>query len=538
MNFLRKNSDSLGVKIAILLVISLVGINAIFIYGKLNDFEASSQQAADIIEFREQIDMIFESVQKSDLGMRGFFINPENKMLNPHAESIQDQVNSLNSLLELFDKYGLEQEKLKEFMSEVKTYIELNETLISMIRINNLDYVKSIVKQDPGYDLWIKYSEFIPEVEEFLNNLTLETKEEYQNDVIKTIMVQLIILIVGVPALLMILKKINSTAEQRGELFSSIDESNRKFVFEDLEKIDSKEENKIIDYLKQNLEEASLFVKEITQGNYDVSWSGLDKKLLEHNKENLAGNLLIMRDHMKEVKKKDDEHLWSVNGLAEFAEIIRNNMENQSVFADKIISHLVKYLEANQAAFFVVNDQGDFLELKGCYAFDRKKFIDKTISKGQGLAGQCWLEGDLIVLKEVPEDFVSITSGLGEANPSNLIIAPIMADEKVLGIMEIGSFQEFPAYKIAFVEKLCDSIGSSLASIRAAEQTTQLLNESKDMSERLKSQEEELLQNSEELQATQEEMQRKLLAAEKKLAGYEKEFGKFELSDDGSLLEI
>lgn len=244
-----------------------------------------------------------------------------------------------------------------------------------------------------------------------------------------------------------------------------------------------------------------------------------------------------MRDHMKDVKIKDDQHLWTVNGLAEFAEIIRNNMDNLALFADRIISNLVKHLDANQAAFFVINEQGDYLELKGCFAFDRKKFVDKAISKGQGLAGQCWQEREVIVLKEIPNDYVSITSGLGEANPTNLVIAPIKADDQVLGIIEIASFKDFPSYKIEFVEKLCESIGSSLASIRGNEQTAKLLQESKEMAERLRSQEEELLQNSEELQATQEEMQRKMIEAEKRVSAYEEEFGTFELSGEGSIIK-
>jgi CHASE3 domain sensor protein/putative methionine-R-sulfoxide reductase with GAF domain len=532
----NKISDTLGIKIAMVIVIILVAVNSLFIYSKLGDLEDNKTRMADIIEFREQMDMIFEAVQKSDLGMRGFFINQNDGMLTPHLESVDDQRRSLQILTELFNKYGLATDELVTFMGEVKEYIDLNSELIESIRRGDFDHATEVVKSDPGLELWNKYMSFSPAVEQFLDDLNAQAGQDYQNDILTTVFVQVLILLFGVPVLLVILNKISKANKSRIELFESIDQSNKKYVFDNQVDINGKEEAKIIDQLKNNLREATSFIKEITSGNYNVSWNGLTEELSKFNEENLAGNMIKMRDHMKEVKVKDDQHLWSVNGLAKFSEIVRENMNNLSEFADRIVSNLVKYVEANQAAFFVVKEEEEILELIGCFAYDRKKFVDVGIRKGQGLAGQCWLEKELIHLKEVPRNYVNITSGLGEDTPTNLIIAPVKADERVMGVIEIASFQEFDDYKVDFIRKLCTSIGSSLAMIRANEQTSKLLEESKEMSERLKSQEEELLQNSEELQATQEEMQRKLLDAERRLEAVEAIYGPINLDEEGKLI--
>ncbi len=529
-------SDSFGIRLSIFLVILLVGINGIYIYSKLGDLKESRKQIADILEFREQIDMIFEAVQKSDLGMRGFFINQEEKMLQPHIESIADQQNRLKILTALFQKYGLETRNLLEFMGKVKVYIELNELLIEKIRTGDLTYVAEVVKSDPGYQLWRDYSEFIPEVDHFLTGLNKKSEENYQQDMLTMIFVQALILLLGVPALLTILSRITASQRKRHALFASIDASNRQFVFDNQESIDSRAEEQIIDYLKTNLAEASEFIVEVTNRNYNVSWKGLTDNLVEFNRDNLAGTMIKMRDHLKEVKVKDDQHLWTVNGLATFSDIIRNNMNDLTLFADRIVSELVKYTEANQAAFFVVNEDQEMLELKGCFAYDRKKFVNQGIEKGHGLTGQCWQDKQLIVLKEIPKEYVSITSGLGEATPTYLIVAPLLAEGKVMGVIEIASFEVFEQYKVSFIESLCASIGSSLAMISANEKTGILLQESKEMAERLRSQEEELLQNTEELQATQEEMQRKLQSAERKIAAVEKIVGKIELDDKSTLV--
>jgi putative methionine-R-sulfoxide reductase with GAF domain len=528
-------SDSTGIKVAIFIVIFLVGTNSLYIYSQLGDLDENKQRTADIIEFREQLDMIFETVQKSDLGMRGFFINPDEGMLTPHLESITDQKRSLEILTGLFDKYGLETNGLKAFMQEVKVYIELNSLLINKIREGDLNYVTSVVKNDPGLELWIKYTKFSPGVLAFLDNLNRESEAEYQKDVINIILVQIMILVLGIPALFIILRKINSSIEQRRALFEEIDRNGREYVFDNQVKIYGSDEEGIIHNLKTNLAEASRFVKEITDGNYEVNWEGMNQDLKPYNTDNLAGNMIKMRDHMKAVKIKDDQHLWSVNGLAVFADIVRDNMHDLGEFSGKIISKLVKYLDANQAAFFVVDNEQEILELKGCFAYDRKKYESMGINKGQGLAGQCWLEKELMYLKQVPANYVRITSGLGEETPTNLVIAPVMAEDQVMGIIEIASFAEFEPYKIDFINKVSASIGSSLAMIKVNDQTNRLLRESKEMSERLRSQEEELLQNSEELQATQEELQRKLEESEMKLRVAEAAYGKIEMNEEGRL---
>ena len=532
----HKLSDSMGVKVSILLIIILVGGNSIFIYNTLSDLDENKSRMTDIIEFREQMDMIFETVQKTDLGMRGFFINPNDGMLVPHIESFEDHKKSLESLESLFDKYNLEQDQLKQFMIEVKKYLELNSSLIEKIRIGDKEYVENVVRGDPGLELWKKYVAFSPTIEKFLDDLSATEEEEYQRDVFNTILFQVLILLIGIPALLVILKNITSASKKREELFRSIDENNRTFVYDNGVQIDAKEEENIIEYLKENLKEASHFISEITDGNYKVSWNGQEEEKGETNSENLAGHMLKMRNRMKEVKMKDDIQMWSANGLAKFSDIVRDNMHDLAHFADQMISELVKYIGANQAAFFVVNQQTELLELKGCFAYDRKKFVDISISKGQGLAGQCWLEKQIVHLKEIPGDYVKITSGLGEETPTSLVIVPILADDKVMGIIEIASFTELEDYKIEFIEKLSESIGSSLAMIQVNAQTSKLLRESKEMQEIFKGQEEMLRQNSEEMRATQEEMERKLSEAENKMKTVEEIFGPFEFDEEGKLI--
>src|SRR5690606_21905660 len=115
---------------------------------------------------------------------------------------------------------------------------------------------------------------------------------------------------------------------------------------------------------------------------------------------------------------------------------------------------------------------------------------------------------DKIYRTEVPQKFFRITSGLGEATPTSVIVIPLIYNEKVEGVMELASFRQLQDHEQEFLMKAGESIASSLSTVRTNEQTKALLANTRAQTSRLLEQEEEMRQNMEELEATQEEMQR------------------------------
>ena len=127
---------------------------------------------------------------------------------------------------------------------------------------------------------------------------------------------------------------------------------------------------------------------------------------------------------------------------------------------------------------------------------------------GEGLVGQCFLEKDHIYLTDVPDDFVKIKSGLGDANPRSILITPMLVNDEIYGVFEIASFNKIEAYQIDFMMELGENIAMTLNNFKVNAKTKILLEETQEQSEQLRSQEEEMRQNMEELQATQEEQER------------------------------
>ena len=263
----------------------------------------------------------------------------------------------------------------------------------------------------------------------------------------------------------------------------------------------------------------NVFAKHLRNGNLNCEIS-----LLSNNDE-LGKSLQEMRDSLKkardeEEKRKQEEtkRQWVNEGINQFADILRQNNDDLQKLADQIIKKLVHYLEVNQGGIFLIEEEEEendnkennkenkkYLELISAFAFDRKKYFEKRIEIGDGLVGTCALEQNTMYLTEIPQDYIEITSGLGDANPNCLLIVPLKLEEETLGVIEIASFNEFEQYQIEFVEKVSHNIASTISTSKINMKTQKLLEQSNQQAEELSSQEEEMRQNMEELKATQEE---------------------------------
>ncbi len=263
--------------------------------------------------------------------------------------------------------------------------------------------------------------------------------------------------------------------------------------------------------LKERIYEASKYTDLLSEGNLEgeISFDGEDDKL-GISLNNLK-KILINRREQEQTRIREDEiRNWSTHGVALFNDILRMDNNNLEKLCLNIIRNIIQYLSANQGGIFLIDKEegSTYLDLVAAYAFDRQKFLKKRIGIGEGLAGTCALEKKTILLSRIPQDYMEITSGLGGAKPSCLLIVPLKKEEEVLGVMEIASFNPFRPHEVEFVEKVAESIASALITVRLHLQTSQYLERFQQQAEEMKAQDEELRQNIEELQATHEQMER------------------------------
>lgn len=296
--------------------------------------------------------------------------------------------------------------------------------------------------------------------------------------------------------------------------------------------------------LNKGLVKTSEFAKSIGEGNTNIEFKPLSEE------DSLGNALLEMRDSLdkakeEEAKRKieDDRRNWATAGIAKFGDILRQRSDDVNEFAYEIIKNLVDYVDANQGGMYLLNDDSEntdehYLELAAAYAYERRKYVDQKIQVGDGIIGACAYEKLTVYMTDIPENYINIKSGLGGANPSSLLLIPLKIEEDVFGVIEIASFKAFEKFEIDFLEKVAESIASTIQGVKINLRTDQLLKQAQEQSEVMQQQEEEMRQNMEEMRATQEQMEQKEAALLQKDEEQKAEIERLNEENEGKLMQV
>ena len=325
-----------------------------------------------------------------------------------------------------------------------------------------------------------------------------------------------IIVILGLLALALLL---NFLISKISNPLVKISEEMKKLNAADVDKLDNiaQDENneigsiatashQLIDWINKTGE----FAVNIGSGNYDYEYNLFNENdLLGKSLKDMSDTLKLAQEESVKREKENEKKTWASQGEANLNEIVRKNNDNMENLYYLILSELVNYIDANQGGIFIIEKDGDeeILELKSTYAYNRRKYLKKKLEFKDGLVGQCALEREIIHLNEVPEDYLEITSGLGASSPRNILLIPLIFNEKIFGVIEIASFNKFEDYVINFIKHVGETIASTISIVKTNIQTTSLLDKSQQQAEELEVGEHELQQNLEELKAVHEKME-------------------------------
>ncbi|MDJ1500305.1 GAF domain-containing protein [Xanthocytophaga agilis] len=394
---------------------------------------------------------------------------------------------------------------LAEVKGVLKNYHQFGQGMIEMLKVDSTEDFKRALAEDRGSRTWGAWNSLHVRLETFEHAVAQKAQMDYDTAVSRNAWIQVLLLIMGLPTLYWIINILKKQSKDQQALLKELQETNQQYLFHP----GHEHSRNVIEESMENLKKAAVFIKKITEEE-EAHWEGLNDSNQALNQNNLVGELQKMQKRMKEVKKEDTQRNWTNEGLNFMGELLRKETDLDTL-TNAIISELVKYIGANQGGLFLLagDDDKPYLELKAAYAYNRKKYLYREVAIGEGLVGQAVLEKDYIYLTDIPQDYLKITSGLGMANPTCLLIMPMKVNDNVQGVIELASFEKLESYKIAFIEKLAQQMASTIVSVRTNERTRQLLDDSQQQAEEMKSQEEEMRQNMEELAATQEEMFRK-----------------------------
>jgi PAS domain S-box-containing protein len=197
------------------------------------------------------------------------------------------------------------------------------------------------------------------------------------------------------------------------------------------------------------------------------------------------GEVRILKDDINEMirrlrdsTRENTEQVWLKANLARFGGLLQGERDPEKV-ARLLLSELAPLLGVMTAVFYV--RQGDnesaHLRLIGTYARTGKSDPPAIVQLGDGLLGQCAVEGRRIVVTGVPSDYVEITSALGRATPNMIVLLPVRFEHETLAVIELAAFDAFTQVQLDFLDQLSESIAIVLNTIIANERTAALAQE-------------------------------------------------------------
>ncbi|PLS15873.1 hybrid sensor histidine kinase/response regulator [Bacillus sp. M6-12] len=221
----------------------------------------------------------------------------------------------------------------------------------------------------------------------------------------------------------------------------------------------------------------------------------------------MAGSLESYNKKEQDFKVKIEEQNWVQTRLADIATMYQRIIDVE-ILAENTISKLSRMMGASMGVFYIKKGNGERTRFvrQASFAGEGSDAGVKEFMFGQGLIGQSAFEKTIQMI-EVPEDYTWISSALGRVKPKSLLIAPVIFEDEVIGMVELASVQPFTELQQRFVSRVLDTLGIALNNVQGRMEIERLLKESQAQTEELQVQSEELQSQSEELQAQSEEMQ-------------------------------
>ncbi|MBT8341138.1 MAG: GAF domain-containing protein [Desulfatitalea sp.] len=254
----------------------------------------------------------------------------------------------------------------------------------------------------------------------------------------------------------------------------------------------------------------------------------------------LADNFNEMVVSLKNIMQKTHQENWSKNGQAELNEQMRGEVDVAEL-SKNVIAFLCQYLNAQVGAAYTVLKE-ETLQLTGSYAFHKRKGFSNVFKFGENTVGQAALERKTIQISDLPPDYMAVSSGLGQTPPRSIVVVPLVYENRVEGVVELGFMNEPKAHINVFLGQSAESIALAFRVAQSRKQKKALLDQTQLQAQELQVREEELRENnalleqqSKELRASEERLVKQQTILEEKNEALESQ--QVELSDFNARLQ-
>ena len=239
--------------------------------------------------------------------------------------------------------------------------------------------------------------------------------------------------------------------------------------------------------LTDNVNQLSATLTNQVRAIADVATAVTQGDLTRSIRVEASGEVALLKDkinemirNLRETTLKNTEQDWLKTNLAKHTRMLQGQRDIAAV-SQMILSELAPLVQAQQGAFYVVDGSesgSSRLRFVAGYAYQVSSHLPEEFRIGEGLVGQCALDKKRILLSDVPPGYIRVASGLGHADPSNIVVLPVLFEGQIRAVIELASLQQFSRTHLDFLDQLMESIGIVLNTIEANMRTEQLLEQS------------------------------------------------------------
>lgn len=501
MKLSLKANLRLGLGLSLILLI----LSSLASYVSIRNLIKSSDLVEHSNEIISKINEAFSNLKDAETGQRGYLLTGNKDFLQPYVGT-KDKIYSL--FAELEQQTGdnpLLQEKINEIQETLKSRLVIMEATIKAKE--NGEYVSDKFLYE-GKVHMDKLRQLIKEMQTEEKRL-LHTRTTEMNSFAKYtpwLIVFAAVLALGITVFFY--RKV------------SLDYNERMALQQELETINSETARRI--KLLQSI------AAEISNGNY---------KARSHDPAsdsigNLASSLNSMAESLSKTVQNLEDKEWLQAGIAQLNDRIVGEKELEKL-ANDMLELLVSHTKSHVAALYILNEDRQ-LQLTGHFALDKKE-KNTIYAIGEGLVGQCFESGQLMVLDQIPDTDLTISFASGETKPKTVVVFPILRDGIITGVIELGTLNAYPERKLSFLKNVSNNVGVAIQVAQNRKRLQEFLEETQAQAEELQAQHSEM----EGLNAELEAQTLKLQASEEELRVQQEELlqSNQELEERSSLLE-
>ncbi len=487
----------------VILLTSIVGLISIIGMTKLADVTLK------IYEHPYAVSNSARDIDMSIMAMQGAMkeaLHAKDEATTRHALELLDkhEQNTAKDFDIIFERFLGDKQDVVEFHLSFKEWGTLREEIISLKREGRMDEALALSK-NRSTPLVLQLEKMAHGLIEFANQKSEDFRRDAETTYKETVteMIVLLILTLGIGLLvsIMISRSVTLPLTQIVEKMRVVTKGDlRQEVLIDREDEVGKLANSfraLIDYLKHKAEVAD----KITRG--DLSQR---VKVLSDD-DQLAISMNTMIESLRSTTEENRVQNWLKSGQAELGLRMRGDHDVNDL-SQKVISFLSEYLYCQMGALYLVPTSTEELRLSAGYARDEQHELDDVIPFGRGLVGQVAVEKRLLSIVDIPQDYVRISSALGDASPRHLLVMPLLLNDVVIGVIELASLSELDSLSVDFVESIGESVAIAINSANTRERLSGLLLSSERQAELLQIQQDALKRSNEELEEHAHNLQR------------------------------